>query len=86
MQFFLCEIVARIVAAYLCVNCYRKLRNGLAERKIAYVSADLLDWWTHGVADRDAAPVSYWIQMGSQTTTLAACAVVTIFGWWQPTI
>jgi hypothetical protein len=35
MQFFLYEIVARIVAIYLCVYCSRKLWYGLAERKIA---------------------------------------------------
>ena len=36
MQFFLYEIVARIVAIYLCVDCSRKLWHGLVERKIAY--------------------------------------------------
>ncbi len=45
MQFFLYEIVARIVAIYLCVDCYRKLRNGLVERKIG---TSVLTFWTGG--------------------------------------
>src|SRR6516165_3131182 len=44
MQFFLYEIVARIVAIYLCVECYRELRNGLVERKIRMFSADFMNW------------------------------------------
>jgi hypothetical protein len=36
MQFFLYEIVARIVAIYLCVDCSGRLWRGLVERKIAY--------------------------------------------------
>jgi hypothetical protein len=43
MQFFLYEIVARIVAIYLCVDCHRKLRNGLVERKIRIFSADFIN-------------------------------------------
>jgi hypothetical protein len=37
MQFFLYEIVARIVVIYLCFDCSRRLWYGFAERKIAYV-------------------------------------------------
>ena len=33
MQFFLYEIVARIVAIYLCFDCSHKLWYGLVERK-----------------------------------------------------
>jgi len=33
MQFFVYEIVARIVAIYLCVHCSRKLWYGLVEKK-----------------------------------------------------
>src|SRR5215475_4267806 len=42
MRFFLYEIVARIVAIYLCVYCSRELRHGLVERKIAYFNVDVL--------------------------------------------
>ena len=90
MQFFFYEIVARVVAIYLCIDCYRKIRNGLAERKIAYTSnGDILDWLifdtSRWVAHRDATPVRYWIQIGLQGTALVACLVVAIFGWWHPT-
>jgi hypothetical protein len=88
MQFFLYEIVARIVAIYLCVDCSRKLWNGLVERRIAYFNDDLLDWilidWSKVIAQRDATPVRYWIQMSLQLTCLVASLVVAIFGWWRP--
>jgi hypothetical protein len=44
MRFFLYEVVARIVAIYLCFDCGRKLRYGLAERKIAYFNSNFLGW------------------------------------------
>jgi hypothetical protein len=86
MQFFLYEVVARIVAIYLCVDCSRKLWHGLAERKIAYFNPDVLNWfldWSNWAADRDAAPVAYWIQIGIRIITLVACVFVAICGW-QP--
>jgi hypothetical protein len=88
MQFFLYEIVARIVAIYLCVDCYRKIRNGLVERKIVYMgSGDFLSLifdWSRWVADRDATPVRYWMQIGFQITAFLACLGVAILGWWHP--
>ncbi|CAN7465925.1 hypothetical protein LJR220_004202 [Bradyrhizobium sp. LjRoot220] len=84
MQFFLCEIVARLVAIYLCADCCRLVRNGLFERKIEYINSDLLDWWSHDVIHRDTAPVRYWMLIGAEITSLAACLFVAIFGWWQP--
>ena len=88
MHFFLCEIVARAVAVYLCFDCWRQLRHGFAERKIGYyVGGDLLDWlldWgPRGFCYRDAAPIRYWMLMGGQITALAACAVIAVFGWLQ---
>ena len=91
MQFFLYEFVARIVAIYLCVDCYRKLRDGFAERKITSYSSDPINWILEAftdpslrVAHRDTAPGQYWIVMGLQMIALAACVVVAIFGWWHP--
>ncbi len=91
MQFFLHEVVARIVAIYLCVACYRKLRDGFAERKIASWSSDPVNWILDAfldpsihVAQRDTAPIRYWIVMGLQAFALAGCLVVAIFGWFQP--
>lgn len=83
MQFFLYEILARVVAIYLCLDCSRKLWNGYFERKIGYRSADLLDW-SASIAHRDATPVRYWIQMGIQAMFLVACLFVAILGWHQP--
>jgi hypothetical protein len=87
MHFFLYEIVARIVAIYLCVDSGRKLWHGLAERKIAYVNDDFLDFFldrSNWGAHRDTAPVRYWIQIGLTIITLVACFIVAIFGWLQP--
>ena len=90
MQFFPYEIVARIVAIYLCVSFYRTLRNGLVERKIGYFyyHPDFLDWlladwsnWRNSFVHRDTAPVRYWIQIGIQIILLVACFFVAIFGW-----
>jgi hypothetical protein len=88
MQPFLYEIVARIVAIYLCVDCWRRIRNGLADRKITYFNSGFLDWmffdWSNRFVSRDTAPVSYWMTMSLQIFALAACVVVAIFGWWHP--
>ena len=89
MQFFFYEIVARIVAIYLCVNCYRTIRNGLVERKIGYTgNGDILDWLifdtSRWVAQRDTTPIRYWIQIGFQAIALVACLGVAILGWWHP--
>lgn len=80
MQFFLYEIVACIVAIYLGVDCFRKIRRALAEGKIVFFNPDLVDWsrWS---ADRSVSPVRYWIQIGIQTMLLACCIAVAIFGW-----
>jgi hypothetical protein len=89
MQPILYEIVARIVAIYLCVDCWRTLRNGLAERKIAYFNSSFIDWiffnWSNRFIYRDTAPISYWITMGIQISALAGCLVVAIFGWHSTT-
>jgi hypothetical protein len=88
MEFFLYEIVARVVAIYLCFDCSRRLWHGIVDRKIAYVKrGDVLDWlldWSNFVAHRDATPIRYWIQIGFHTFILVACIVVAIFGWWRP--
>ena len=89
MQFFLYEIVARVVAAWLFVDCVRKLRTAYVARKIPYFKYnwldELFDWWTTGkFVPRDAAPVRYWILMGVETTMMLGCLGVAILGWWHP--
>jgi hypothetical protein len=90
MEFFLYEILARIVAIYLCFDCSRTLWSGLVERRITYIlgRGDLLDWlftspskWT---VERDAEPIRYWMTVGLQIITLLACLGVAIFGWFHP--
>ena len=88
MQFFLYEIVARVVAIYLFVDCWRKLCNGLAERKIRIFNPDPLDWfldWSSiGMIQRDTAPIQYWVQIGLQSIILVCCLSLAVFGWWHP--
>jgi hypothetical protein len=85
MQFFLYEILARVVAIYLCVDCSRELWRGFSERKIAYFNDDFIDGlfidWSKVIARRDATPVRYWIQIGLRVMILVACLVVAIIGW-----
>jgi len=91
MDFLLYEVVARVVAAYLCFDCYRQLRKGLAERKIRIFSADFLNWIVDSFLDdsikvvhRDTAPIRYWIQIAVQVSLVLGCLGVAIFGWWHP--
>ncbi len=83
MHFFLYEIVARVVALYLLIDTIHELRDGLAERKIRYWNPSLLIW-RRIIAERDATPIMYWMQIGTRVTVLVACLVIAIFGWWQP--
>ena len=84
MEFFLYQIVARIVAVYLGVDCWRRISDALAERKIAVFNSDLLDWYRYPDLHRDAAPILYWTTVSFQIIALAACAVVAVHGWWHP--
>ena len=87
MQFFLYEIVARIVAIYLCVDCGRTLWQGFVERKIKFFHSHtdlvdwLLDWSPRPIFHRDTAPVRYWMEMTQLAMGLAGCMVVALFGW-----
>jgi hypothetical protein len=87
MQFFLCEIVARIVAIYMCLDCSRDLWHGFADRKIERFNPDWISWivdWADRVVYRDTMPVRYWMEIGTQITLLFAALFVAIFGWWLP--
>ena len=85
MRFFLYEVVARVVAIYVCVDCGRALWRGLVERKTAYVNTDFLDNllvdWSKRIIQRDAAPVRYWITIALRVFILFGCLFVAIFGW-----
>ena len=87
MQFFLTEIVARILAIYLLVDGGRVLWCGLAERKTAVANymfmeafVRLPDW----SADRNTAPYQYWFLISGQVFGLFVFLVMAIFGWYVP--
>ena len=82
MQFFAYEIVARIVAIYLCFICGQKLWYGFVERKIAPWRG-LLDFYQQ-VFHRDTEPVRYWMEMGQMITGVVTSLFVAILGWWHP--
>jgi hypothetical protein len=84
MHFFLTEILARVVAAYLAYDSFRKLQGGLRDGKIAIFNPDLLDWFNYKPAVRSATPVQFWLEMGFQGLALICCTVVAIFGWLEP--
>jgi hypothetical protein len=88
MQFFLYEIVARIVAIWVGYSCGRTLWNGLTERKIQYYNDDFIDGlfvdWSKVIADRERTPVRYWLQIVLWTFAVLGCLGVAIFGWWHP--
>ena len=84
MHFFLTQILARIVAAYLAWDSFRKLRRGLAEGKIATFNPDLLDWFSYKPAVRASTPVLFWLEMGLHSLAFVCCVVVAIFGWLEP--
>jgi hypothetical protein len=88
MQFFLHEIVARVVAIWVGCSCGRTLWNGLTERKIQYYNDDFIDGlfidWSKVIADRDRTPVRYWLQIVLWTIAVLGCLGVAMFGWWHP--
>ena len=87
MQFFLYEILARIVAAYLFIDSARELRAGLVERKIDIFNPDWLDWLLNlspREVQRDTSPFWYWSQIVIHAFVMVCCLVVAIFGWFHP--
>ena len=91
MDFFLYEILARIVAAYLFVDCSRTLWRAIVERKIKIYTADVIDWVLSSFQDpslrivhRDGAPIRYWTLVVVQVTVVLGCLGVAIFGWFHP--
>jgi hypothetical protein len=90
MQFFLYEILARIVAAYFGFDSGRKIWIGLIERRITYslATGDLMDMFFPAprelVFERDIEPVRYWIIVGGQIIFVFGCLVIVVHGWFRP--
>ena len=90
MKTFLYEVVARIVGAYLFFDSIRAIRQGVAARKIRYINTDVINWLLNPflpeaarVADRDATPIRFWIEIGERGFLGFCCLVMAIIGW-QP--
>ena len=86
IEFFLYEILGRIVAAYLCFDCYRELKHGILEGKIRYFNPSIFLVVTgrRMFAVRDTEPWLYRMEMGNRVFILLACLFVAVFGWWHP--
>ncbi len=76
----------RIVAIASCLYCIRRVWHGLAERQIALINDDWLDWsrWSRQVFYRDTMPIRYWMQIVGAMITSVLCFVAAIVGWWPP--
>ncbi len=90
MQFFLHEIVARAVAAYLCFDTYRALHRGLSHGRFVPFEPDAVNWILDSFRDkaartvhRDTTPMRFWISIGLEVLLLFACIYVAVFGWPQ---
>ena len=85
MQFFLHEIVARAVAAYLLIDGSHALWHALAERKLSFEQHGFMETLLNVpdcVTHRDTNPLRYWFLFAGQVLFLMACLIMTIFGWW----
>ncbi|WP_445487991.1 hypothetical protein [Rhodopseudomonas sp. RCAM05734] len=90
MQFFLYEIVARTIAAYLCFDTYRTIHRGLIDGRYVPFESDAMNWILDSFRDkaaltvhRDATPIRFWISMGLELLLLLGCLYVATFGWPQ---
>jgi hypothetical protein len=87
MQFFLHEIVARVVAAYLFINTIEALRHALAKRKLSFEQYGFVETLLNvpdSVTHRDTNPFRYWFLFGLEVFFLMACLMMVIFGWHVP--
>ena len=88
MQFFLSEIAARILAAYLCVDSYRVIRDGLRDGEVRLLNTDWIGMILDSLQDprimiahRDTMPIRFWLTIGLRSLAGAACLVVVVVGW-----
>lgn len=87
MQFFLHQIAARVLAAYLIVDIVRTLLIAVAERKITFygTNSDWISWLltrSKQTYYRDTMPIRYWLQFGTQVAAMGACVITVLFGWY----
>ncbi|MCB1539913.1 MAG: hypothetical protein KDJ25_03390 [Rhodoblastus sp.] len=81
MDFFLTQILARLVGGYLAYDCARSVWCGLRNGKIRLFQSGYVVWWPVQEVERDAAPLLFWIQIAIQTFLFFPCLVFAIVGW-----
>lgn len=84
MDFFLTEILARVVGAALAFDCAWMIRGGLRDGRIAAFRMGFLSRWPNWIVDRREWPVMFWIQMGIQAVFFLPCLLIAILGWNLP--
>jgi hypothetical protein len=83
MEFFLYDVLARIVAIYFVYDCSRKIWDASHEKKITVVNSEFFGW-SNRDAHRDEAPIQYWWQISKEVSSLALSLYVAIFGLRPP--
>lgn len=84
MDFFLTEILARVVGAALAFDCARMVWIGLRDGRIRAFSTSFMNPWPNWIVDRREWPVMFWIQMGIQAFFFLPCLLIAILGWNLP--
>lgn len=79
MEFFLYDVLARIVAMYFVYDCGRKVWHAFHEKKITLIDSEFFGW-SNRDADRDEAPIQFWWQISKEFSSLALSLYVAIFG------
>jgi len=81
MEFFLTQILARLLGVVLAFHCARVVWRGLRDGKVELFQSGYVDWWPVREVGRDDAPILFWIQIGIQAFFFLPCLVIAIVGW-----
>jgi len=84
MEFFLTEILARLVGAFMAFDCVHMIWAGLRDGKIRAFQTSFLNIWPNWEIDRQEWPVMFWIQIGIQAFFFFPCLLIAILGWNLP--
>ena len=84
MDFFLTEILARLVGAVLAFDCVQMIWAGLRDGKIRAFRMAFLSRWPNWEVERREWPVMFWIQIGIQAFFFFPCLLIAILGWNLP--
>lgn len=84
MDFFLTEILARILGAALAFDCVQAIWGGLRDGSIPAFRMAFMSRWSDWVVDRREWPLMFWIQMGIQAFFFFPCLLIAVLGWNLP--